>query len=166
MQPLFKLIFDMHPFKHFVDFCSSLIVVLTCISLIYKPTRDRIMKFFTNKKAVQNIEADKKELIQRMNQIEAQLKAFDEKSDMRDLSTVTLLHDRLYTACERALKIGKITVYNLDNIEHLFQEYHRLGGNGTGTELYKRVKNLPIVTETWEEDKNEIMDESRGNSGN
>ena len=142
----------MHPFEHFVDFCSSLIVVLTCISFIYKPTRDRIMKFFTNKKAVQNIEADKKELIQRMNQIEAQLKAFDEKSDIRDLATITLLHDRLYAACEKALKNGKISVYSLDNIQHLYTEYHKLGGNGTGSELFNRVKKLPIITETWEEE--------------
>ena len=144
-------------FEHFVDFCSSLVVVISCASLIYKPTRDKLIQYFTDKKNIKNIENDKKELNARLDKLEEQLKQFDEKSDMRDLATVTLLHDRLYNACEHALKIGKISVYSLDNIEHLYQEYHRLGGNGTGTELFTRVKNLPIITETWEE-QNEKMD--------
>ncbi|MGI5912731.1 MAG: hypothetical protein ACOX6E_09210 [Syntrophomonadaceae bacterium] len=137
MQTIFKILWDMHPFEHFADFCSSLIVVITCASLIYKPTRDRIMKSFTNKKAVNSLANDKKELNERLDKLE--------------LATVTLLHDRLYTACEWALRNGKISIYNLDNIKHLYDEYHRLGGNGTGTELYRRVKNLPIVSENWEE---------------
>lgn len=157
MQTLFKTLWDMHPFENFADFCSSLIVVITCISLIYKPTRDRLKRVFTDKKNVKNLKHDKKELNDRLDALEEQLKQFDEKSDKRDLATVTLLHDRLYTSCEKALRIGKISVYNLDNIEHLYQEYHRLGGNGTGTELFKRVKSLPIITETWEE-KNGKMD--------
>ena len=147
----------MHPFEYFVDFCSSLIVVISCASLIYKPTRDKLIQYFTNKKNIKNIGNDKKEINARLDKLEEQLKQFDEKSDKRDLATLTLLHDRLYTACEKALKIGKISVYNLDNIEHLYQEYHRLGGNGTGTELFKRVKSLPIITETWE-GKNGKMD--------
>lgn len=157
MQTLFKILWDMNPFEHFVDFCSSLIVVITCISLIYKPTRDRLMRVFADKKNVKNIKHDKKELNDRLDALEEQLKKFDEKSDIRDLATLTLLHDRLYAACEKALKIGKISVYSFDNIEHLYKEYHRLGGNGTGTELFKRVKSLPIITETWE-GKNEKMD--------
>ena len=106
MQTLFKILWDMHPFKHFVDICSSLIVVISCASLIYKPTRDKLIQSFTNKKNIKNIENDKKELNARLDKLEEQLKQFDEKSDMRDLATLTLLHDRLYTACEKALKIG------------------------------------------------------------
>ena len=152
MQTIFKILWDMHPFEHFVDFCSSLIVVITCISLIYKPTRDRLMRVFTDKKNVKNLERDKKDLNARLDTLEEQLKKFDEKSDIRDLATITLLHDRLYAACEKALKNGKISVYSLDNIQHLYTEYHKLGGNGTGSELFNRVKKLPIITETWEEE--------------
>lgn len=153
MRTLFKILWDMHPFEHFADFCSSLIVVITCISLIYKPTRDRLMRVFTDKKNVKNLKHDKKELNDRLDALEEQLKKFDEKSDNRDLATITLLHDRLYAACEKALKNKKITVYSLDNIQHLYTEYHKLGGNGTGSELFSRVKKLPIVVETWEEDE-------------
>lgn len=58
------------------------------------------------------------------------------------MATITLLHDRLYNACEKALKNGKISLYTLDNITHLYTEYHRLGGNGTGTERSDRVRRI------------------------
>ena len=57
---------------------------------------------------------------------------------------VALLHDRLYQACKYYLAQGYIDVEGLNNIEHLYRAYHDLGGNGTGTELYSRVKALPI----------------------
>lgn len=57
---------------------------------------------------------------------------------------VALLHDRLYQACKFYLAQGYIDVEGLHNIEHLYRAYHDLGGNGTGTELYSRVKALPI----------------------
>ena len=37
-----------------------------------------------------------------------------------------------------------ISVEALDDFEHLYNAYHALGGNGTGTEIYKRVKELPM----------------------
>lgn len=105
-----------------------------------------------NKKAIKNIESDKKELNARLDQLEAQLRRMEEKNNIQDMATITLLHDRLYNACEKALKNGKISLYTLDNITHLYTEYRRLGGNGTGTELFERVKNLPIIAETWEKE--------------
>ena len=35
----------------------------------------------------------------------------------------------------------------LKNIEYLYNAYHALGGNGTGTELYQRVQKLPLEEE-------------------
>lgn len=39
---------------------------------------------------------------------------------------IAILHNKIYT-------LGK-----------LYKAYHTLGGNGTGTEIYKRVKELPM----------------------
>ena len=39
---------------------------------------------------------------------------------------------------------GWIDASGLKNLEYLYQSYHALGGNGTGTELYNRAKALPI----------------------
>lgn len=55
-----------------------------------------------------------------------------------------LLHDRLYQECPQHIHEGCVCVEDLKNIEYLYRAYHALGGNGTGTELYNRVKALKI----------------------
>lgn len=57
---------------------------------------------------------------------------------------LAILHDRIYQACQRYLEQGWIDTSGLRNIECLYRNYHALGGNGTGTELYTRAKSLPI----------------------
>ena len=59
----------------------------------------------------------------------------------------TAIHDRLYNECTAWILRGYITVEALKNIEYLYSAYHALGGNGTGTELYNRVKALEIREE-------------------
>lgn len=39
---------------------------------------------------------------------------------------------------------GCISLEDFDDFEHLYRAYHALGGNGTGTEIYDRVRALPI----------------------
>lgn len=60
---------------------------------------------------------------------------------------LAVLHDRLYNECTAWILRGFITVEALKNIEYLYRAYHALGGNGTGTELYNRVKALEIREE-------------------
>lgn len=60
---------------------------------------------------------------------------------------VAILHDRLYAECRRCIAGGSVTVEELKNIEYLYNAYHALGGNGTGTELYTRAKALKIKEE-------------------
>jgi len=57
---------------------------------------------------------------------------------------LAILHDRIYQACRHYLKEGAIDIEGLTNIEYMYRNYHELGGNGTGTELYERVRKLPI----------------------
>lgn len=64
----------------------------------------------------------------------------DEYKAIKD-GQLALLHDRLYSLCMSCLEAGEVTVSALSNIEHLYNAYHALGGNGTGTELYERVRN-------------------------
>lgn len=44
-----------------------------------------------------------------------------------------------------------IVAGGLTNIGYLYNSYHALGGNGTGTELYNRAKALPIKNSYTEE---------------
>ena len=58
-----------------------------------------------------------------------------------------LLHDRIYQGyidCERK---GYASVKDIENLGYLYPPYHALGGNGTGTELFERVKHMPAKPE-------------------
>ena len=57
---------------------------------------------------------------------------------------LALLHDRLYQGCRFHIREKQIEAAELKNMEYLYNGYHTLGGNGTGTELYERVKDLPL----------------------
>ena len=59
----------------------------------------------------------------------------------------SMLHDRIYQACTFYIKRGWVTVSDLKNLEHMFEPYEDMGGNGTAKELYERVKDLPIKEE-------------------
>ena len=59
-------------------------------------------------------------------------------------AVLALLHDRIYTECYRFMELGYITRDGLRNLNYLYRTYHVMGGNGTGTELYKRACALPI----------------------
>lgn len=57
-----------------------------------------------------------------------------------------LLQDRLFQTCNHYIfNQGFVEIKDLNNIESLYKNYERLGGNGTGTELYERCKRLPLV---------------------
>lgn len=56
---------------------------------------------------------------------------------------IAILRDRLYQICAHFLKQGEISASALKNIEHIYNAYHSLGGNGTGKELYEACQKLP-----------------------
>lgn len=58
---------------------------------------------------------------------------------------LAILHDRLYQLCTVFIEKGEITVDELENLEYMYRSYHNLGGNGTGTALFNRCKNLKII---------------------
>lgn len=76
---------------------------------------------------------------------------------------VAMLHDRLYQACTHYITLGYIPVEKaeeiMDNLNMIYEAYHSLGGNGTGTEIYLRFKALPM--KSVESEKEESFD---GNS--
>ena len=57
---------------------------------------------------------------------------------------IAILHNKIYTLGKQYIAQEHISVEALDDFEHLYKAYHALGGNGTGTEIYKRVKELPM----------------------
>ena len=63
-----------------------------------------------------------------------------------------MLHDRLYQSCRYYLTKGLIDEDGFANLSAIYNSYHGLGGNGTGTELYNRTCKLKIV-ESIEDEK-------------
>ncbi len=68
---------------------------------------------------------------------------FKEQEQIKE-GLVAILHDRLFQSGMYFLGKGEISVHELDNIEGMYNAYHKLGGNGTGTEIYERVKELEL----------------------
>lgn len=68
---------------------------------------------------------------------------------------MAILHDRLYAECTVLIRRGRVRVAELRNVEYLYSAYHALGGNGTGTELYTRVKQLNLCE--CEEERYELQ---------
>ena len=72
------------------------------------------------------------------------MKARKKEDDAIKEGVLALLHDRLYQGCKYYIHQGKIADDEMKNMEYLYNGYHALGGNGTGTELYERIKKLPL----------------------
>ena len=57
---------------------------------------------------------------------------------------IAILHNKIYTLGKQYIEREYVTIEDLKDFEYLYNAYHALGGNGTGTEIYEKVKNLPI----------------------
>ena len=67
---------------------------------------------------------------------------------------LAVLRNSLYEQCFRALKHGRVTLKEKENIDSLYEQYHTLGGNHNGDTLWQRVDALEIVPDDdWKGDK-------------
>lgn len=61
---------------------------------------------------------------------------------------IALLHSKLTEICGNYLKLGYIPVEEsedvLNEVKLLYEAYHGIGGNGTGTMIYEKFTALPI----------------------
>lgn len=82
-----------------------------------------------------------------MKKIQGDIKKDLEEKKIIKSGLVGLLHNSLFRSCEDYINRGEITTAELDNLACLYESYHNLGGNGTGTALYERCKQLKIKTQ-------------------
>lgn len=92
------------------------------------------------------------------NKIKNKLNKTEDEYNALKQAMIAMLHDRLYQSCTYYLTLGYIPVGKaeeiLDNQKMIYDAYHTLGGNGTGTEIYNRFRSLPLKKE-MEEFENE-----------
>ncbi len=54
-----------------------------------------------------------------------------------------LLRDGIINQYNKYMEKKYIPIYAMENVEAMYKEYHALGGNGTITELYEDLQDLP-----------------------
>lgn len=79
--------------------------------------------------------------------VSKKLKVREQEQGALKEGVLALLHDRLYQGCRYHIHQGEISDDEMKNMEYLYNGYHALGGNGTGTELFERIKKLPLKEE-------------------
>ena len=55
----------------------------------------------------------------------------------------SLLKDRIIAIYNKCADRGYCPIYERENAEKMYKEYHALGGNGTITELMNKVMSMP-----------------------
>lgn len=60
------------------------------------------------------------------------------------LGMQAMMRDRIVQAYYHYHDRGWITLHGLENVEKLYAEYHKLGGNGTVTKLVEDLRELPV----------------------
>lgn len=84
-------------------------------------------------------------------------KASEEKAQQEEERKVmhgvllAVLKNSLYDQCFKAIKHGKVTLKQKENIDSLYLQYHTLGGNHNGDILYDRVDRLELVPDETDE---------------
>lgn len=77
--------------------------------------------------------------------ISKKYKKHDEEHESIKIGLTAILWDKLYNIWECGKYQNGITIYQMKNAESVYQAYKKLGANGTGSELYKRISQLTII---------------------
>lgn len=88
--------------------------------------------------------------------LQKKLKVKQVEQDALKSGMIAILHDRLFCICNKYLSLGYIPVEKseeiLDNAKMIYDAYHGIGGNGTGTTIYEKFLKLHIRNEGKERD--------------
>ena len=64
--------------------------------------------------------------------------------DANSKGTMLLLRVQLIEYHSKYMQMGDIPSYAYENFCEMYEAYHALGGNGTGTKLYEEIKALHL----------------------
>lgn len=73
-----------------------------------------------------------------------QNKQKEDRSVIIENAVQSLLRDRLIDKYRHYKSVGEMTILDKENIDHLYNEYLNLGGNGTVKELFDDLKDVDI----------------------
>lgn len=80
--------------------------------------------------------------------LQKKLKQKQTEQEALKAGMIAILHDRLFDICNEYLALGYIPADKseeiLDNAKMIYDAYHGIGGNGTGTIIYEKFLKLHI----------------------
>lgn len=75
-----------------------------------------------------------------------------EQEDLR-VGLCSMLRNSILHSCMKYISHGCKPMYEINNIGSMYDSYHRLGGNGSVTRMYKLFVELPTCEEQGNEHK-------------
>lgn len=72
------------------------------------------------------------------------LKSQKAHRDANSKGTMVLLKVKLFEYHDKYMELGSIPPYAFENFCDMYESYHELGGNGTGTKMYEEIKDLHL----------------------
>ena len=85
-----------------------------------------------------------------IKQLQDKLKQKQIEQDSLQSGMIALLHTQLTQICNHYLTLGYIPVEEseevLNDVKKLYEAYHGIGGNGTGTIIYEKFLRLKIMS--------------------
>ena len=117
-------------FDFIVKLAAGIVTLSAAAAIIIPKSRNWIIK-----KITAGEETEKR--VQRLSSVETDVKKMEETMSV-------LLHDRFFQSCLYNLKRGYTTNVDLENINHLYEQYRDYGNNGYGKALYDKVQELEV----------------------
>lgn len=102
-----------------------------------------------------SIKNHEKELSEIKSSIQKLTKTIEENTQSTEQAAmkegvVALLRQALYDSYNKWTEKGYCPIYAMEVSKKIYEQYHTLGGNDVGTELFERLKDLPTEPQSKE----------------
>ena len=88
-----------------------------------------------------------KNLSQRSEEHRAEARKREEEYDALKDGILAILRDRIIQADVNFTERGVARISQKDNVQLMYNAYHKLGGNGIVTHSYEHIMSMPIASE-------------------
>ena len=86
-------------------------------------------------------------LIEIFRRLFTKISANETKTKAIQAGVQALLRDRLIAEYNDAIRKGYARIYDQENFENMYVQYHNLGGNGVMEEIREKYRTLPTEKE-------------------
>lgn len=123
------------------DFFAQVGKIIAGVAIVATPLYKKLKKY---RSELETANAQNLEQSEAIKELKSKLSGVTAALGLQSAGIMALLHADLYKACAAILERGWVSSSELDDLTKLYDAYHSLGGNGTGTELYNRAIKCAI----------------------